>query len=278
MNVPSPSTHSRHVVAYRTDVGTAHRVNQDSGGGWTWIRPDGTCASLLVVADGVSAGRNSEEASRLATDILFTRLKPVLTDERASFEDVEAAMIDAARAANHDIAIRPHDTLMSADATTLVAACLVHDAVAGIWCGDSRVYVVEPERSVRLTRDHSWAEHAVHTGLVSAERAALDPRAHMITRWLGPPEQEDPGIEAFRLRLRADSVLLCCSDGLYGYYLPTVHAHENEMATILFDHRNDLQGGVDELVRVALERGGRDNITASAVKIESSRVAASTGN
>jgi protein phosphatase len=127
------------------------------------------------------------------------------------------------------------------------------------------VYRVTPREVIRLTRDHSWAEGVVSHGLMSAEDAARDPRAHMITRWLGPPDQEDPGLETFRFRLASGDVVLCCTDGLYMYFSPPVSAEE-EMQRILWAHEGDLQAGVDELVDMALQRGGRDNITVAAIQ------------
>ena len=138
-----------------------------------------------------------------------------------------------------------------------------------MWCGDSRVYQLSPSRIARLTRDHSWAEQVVHHGLMSAEEAARDPRAHMITRWLGPPLQDDPGLESFRFTLASGEAIMCCTDGLYGYFGPSASAGEEEMAEVLFSYGSDIQLGVDELVRRALERGGRDNITAAVILSES---------
>jgi protein phosphatase len=104
----------------------------------------------------------------------------------------------------------------------------------------------------------------VSHGIMSAEDAARDPRAHMITRWLGPPAKEDPGIETFRFTLEPGEVVLCCTDGLYMYFAPPA-AEEIEMAQTLASFAGNLQGGVDRLVEVALQRGGRDNITAAAI-------------
>ncbi|MBV9281535.1 MAG: serine/threonine-protein phosphatase, partial [Chloroflexi bacterium] len=244
--------------------GHKHHVNQDSGGAWTGVRSDGTPVSLIVVADGVSAGRHSEEASKLVVEIIRDRLYPLLKKDDQTVDALVESLLKVARAANHQVSQRPHLSVSSADATTLVAAFAVGGQGAGVWCGDSRVYHFSGSQVTRLTRDHSWAEGVVSHGIMSAEDAARDPRAHMITRWLGPPEKEDPGVEAFQYTLEPGDVVLCCTDGLYMYFGPPI-SEEAEMAQVLQTHATDLQRGIDRLVDVALERGGRDNVTAAAI-------------
>ncbi len=253
-----------HAVALRTDIGHKHQVNQDAGGAWTRVRPDGTPASLIVVADGVSAGRHSEGASKLVVDILEKRLAPLLEDPAQSVDALVEALLETAKVANYEVAQRPHHAISSADATTLVAALCVGDEGGGVWCGDSRVYHVAGQQITRLTRDHSWAEGVVSHGIMSAEDAARDPRAHMITRWLGPPEKDDPGVETFHLSLAPGDVVMCCTDGLYMYFAPPA-SEEVEMAQTLAAHAGNLQAGLDHLVEIALQRGGRDNVTAAAI-------------
>src|SRR5690349_13092992 len=80
------------LTAFKTDIGKKHHVNQDSGGAWSWERTDGTLASLLVVADGVSAGRNSEGASRLAVELVYGRVAEMLRDETLEPAEILSAL------------------------------------------------------------------------------------------------------------------------------------------------------------------------------------------
>jgi serine/threonine protein phosphatase PrpC len=267
-DAPRDSTEVAHVVAFKTDIGKRHHVNQDSGSVWTWVRADGTPVSLLAVADGVSAGRHSEDASRLAIDVVYGRLAPLLQDDSQDIETMLAVLIQAVKDVNHELAARPHVAVASADATTLVTAFSVGDQVAGAWVGDSRVYQVSAGEISRLTTDHSWAEGVVSRGLMSVEQASRDPRAHMIMRWLGPPDQEDPGVDAFRASMGSGDIIFCCTDGLYGYFSPP-NWSEEEMARVFLTRGVDLAGALDELVDTALARGGHDNITVAALRLES---------
>src|SRR5947209_1415716 len=80
MPQPEQATPLVHDVAFRTDIGRSHHVNQDAGGAWTWTRQDGVPASLAIVADGVSAGQRSEDASRLVVQMIYDTLAPMLRD------------------------------------------------------------------------------------------------------------------------------------------------------------------------------------------------------
>jgi serine/threonine protein phosphatase PrpC len=257
------------LIAYKTDIGRKHHVNQDAGGAWSWTRPDGGTACLLVVADGVSAGRNSEGASRLAVEVVFDRLAPLLESEGADVETILAELVEAIKDANHQIAARPHLAIGNADATTIVATFALDREAAGAWVGDSRIYRVSGEHISRLTVDHSWAQGVVSRGLMSEEEAARDHRAHMIMRWLGPPDQDDPGIDTFRVDLDPGDIVFCCTDGLYMYFAPPV-TREEEMARIFSAHPDHLAGAIDQLVDTALARGGYDNITVAALCIADS--------
>jgi protein phosphatase len=256
-----------HEVACGTEIGRTHRVNQDAVGGWSWSRRDGHPATLLVVADGVSAGARSEEASQATVTLLRARLEPLLQNDEHTLGSVREGMIDAAREVSMEIARRPHSTPETADATTLVAVACVGRTGIGIWCGDSRVYHAAASRGITLmTRDHSWAEGVVGSGLMSHAEAASDPRARMITRWLGSSNDSDPGIEIFRFDLAPGETILCCSDGLSMYFAPP-RGREDEMAAILNDQSVSLTSAVESLMALAAERGGRDDISVAALRL-----------
>lgn len=257
---------ARHTVAFQSEIGRSHRVNQDAGGAWSWLRADGTPVSLLLVADGVSAGRRSEDASRLVASRLYERVGRSLRNDELEVDAVMAELFEATRQANHEVAARPHEAPSSADATTLVAAICIGTAGGGVWVGDSRVYFVSPTSIVPLTSDHSWAGSAVRRGAISEQQAAEDPRAHMITRWLGPPDSDDPGIDSFRFQLADQECILCCSDGLYGYFVPPASGLDS-IPGIVDSYAGDLRAATQHLVDLALERGGHDDISAAALQV-----------
>lgn len=259
-------THVNHEVACATLQGRTHRINQDTGGAWSWQRGDGTPLSLIVVADGVSAGRHSEEASRLVVAELHRSVANSALDENVDLKGLMTLVTDVILSAGETISARPRSSMFSADATTLVVAVALGESVAGGWIGDSRVYLLSAGAASRLTRDHSWAEEAVQHGILSAEQAAADPRSHMITRWIGPQDGNTPDLDTFHCDLSPTDVLLCCSDGLYGYFVPP-SGEEHDMATEMAKTGVSLQLRLDALVRQAMDRGGHDDITAAALQV-----------
>lgn len=88
----------------------------------------------------------------------------------------------------------------------------------------------------------------------------------MITRWLGPQENGAPGVDTFRASLARSDVLICCSDGLYGYFSPP-HGEEDGLKGFLSEGDRPLQARVDALVAAARERGGHDDITAAVLQL-----------
>jgi len=256
---------SAHMTAFSSHIGRTHRVNQDDGGAWTRMRPSGAPATLLVVADGVSTGKHSEEASRLVVELLRQQLTPLLGDDAQDIDMLLTALTETTRRANDQINERPYLSPGTADATTLVAVVCIGSEGGGVWCGDSRAYHLCDERVDRLTADHSWAEDVVRHGIMTPEQARNDRRAHMITRWLGPSAETPLELDGFRFTLGTDQAVACCTDGLYAYFSPP-NQQETQMAEILLNREWQLQTAADALVATALERGGHDDISVAVLR------------
>jgi protein phosphatase len=157
----------------------------------------------------------------------------------------------------------------SADSTTIVAVAVLDGAMIGAWVGDSRIYRVRGSAVTRMTTDHSWAEGVVSRGLMTADQAAADPRAHVIMRWLGPPEDRELGVDTFHTPVAAGDVVLCCTDGLYMYFAPP-YGTEEEIGQVISQSPH-LGAALDTLVAMALRRGGYDNITVAGLRVPDSR-------
>jgi protein phosphatase len=225
--------------------------------------------TLAVVADGVSSGRHSEVAAQMTVEAVRAGFEAFVGSSDLGSDAVEAVLRAAAIEAQRQVLTIPFDDPQTASATTLVAVCVIGGRATGIWCGDSRAYGVTVDDCKALTRDHSWVNLVVDRGLLSLEDAMRDPRAHVITRWLGQsdPPREDPGLETFRLDFLPGECLLVCSDGLFMYFQPPDHS-TRELASLAYSAGTDVQEAVRRMVQTALERGGYDNITAALVMFE----------
>jgi serine/threonine protein phosphatase PrpC len=237
------------VVAGVTDRGHSHERNEDAMALGRW--PDGTVAA--VVCDGVSTSLAPQQASRTAAD---TALDVLLTSTAPAPERVDAAILAAASAvATLGRAGDPH-----APSCTVVCALARPGEVTVGWVGDSRAYwlappdAAEPARAV--TVDHSWAAQMVAAGVLDEAAAMRDPRAHAITRWLGAGGTTEA--EILTLRPAGEGVLMLCSDGLWNY-LPD--AADLAAATLPELADGGPIAAAEALTALALDAGGRDNIT-----------------
>ncbi|MEJ2865792.1 PP2C family protein-serine/threonine phosphatase [Actinomycetospora flava] len=240
-----------------TDRGHRRRRNEDSFALTRATTADGKPAVVAVVCDGVASVPGGDTASRTACDVAVAAGHEALT----SGQDLDDAAATAAEAARKAVAaLAPGSG--SAPACTYVAAVLDAGRAVVSWAGDSRAYWLcpgSPDESAVLTEDDSWAAEMVAAGIVGADDALSDPRAHVITRWLAA---DAPDVVARHRTWELDEhgVLLLCSDGVWNH-LPDPAV----LAAVLDGTPRDAEAvhaGVCALVEAALDDGGHDNATA----------------
>jgi len=236
-----------------TDRGRRHLRNEDAMGLALTETPTGT-AALAVVCDGVSTSARPEEASLAAAEAAL----PVLTERlRAGITAAEAltTAVLAADAAVRDLAGQSFD----APAATIVSGVVTADEIAVHWIGDSRAYWLPEDPGLdaeRLTRDDSLAAELIEAGALSEADAQSSPHAHVVTRWLGADaETREP--HAVSLQPPGPGLLLLCTDGLWNY-----QPEASGLARLARPRSpGDLAGATADLLAVALEAGGQDNVT-----------------
>jgi protein phosphatase len=147
--------------------------------------------------------------------------------------------------------------------TTIVAIALVDDgsgapvlAIANV--GDSRGYRLAGVELDQLTNDHSLVADLVREGSLSPEEAAVHPQRNILTRVLGVYD-EVPVDVVTAVPHNGDRYVLC-SDGLFN------EVPEAAIASVL-RRLTDPADAASELVRLANEGGGRDNITVVVVDV-----------
>jgi serine/threonine protein phosphatase PrpC len=141
--------------------------------------------------------------------------------------------------------------------TTVVAALIEGARGVVAHVGDSRIYHWSDGRLHVLTRDDSWAAALIAQGM-STEDLARHPMRHVLTNVVGARDQVE--VHVRELSLLPGDRLLLCSDGLHE---PMT---EDRIAPILGGEA-DVQAAATRLVREALERGTRDNVTALVVDV-----------
>jgi serine/threonine protein phosphatase PrpC len=246
-----------------TDQGRVHRRNEDA---FHLERGERAGDVVAVVCDGISTSRSGDLAARTAAAVTGGMLARALGDRSADVAELTVEAVQAADAAVLRVPASTRAALSPPSCTLVCATCRDGEVVVGS-VGDSRAYWLAPEAARLLTVDDSWATDQVAAGLLDAERAAADPRAHEITRWLGPDlDDATPQVHAFSPD--GHGRLLLCSDGLWNYApapgdLLDLLAQLPARASALVVAR--------ALVDAALIRGGRDNITVVVIDIAPDR-------
>ena len=223
-------------ICHRTHQGLVRASNQDS---------------LLVeeriygVADGMGGHNGGETASRVAVQVLKNALRRKSPEPRALEVGMEAAnrrIFDMAR----------HDSALSGMGTTVTL--LWENAQEVLLChvGDSRAYLLRDGVLQQVTEDHSVVAELLKNGVITADMARTHPYRNVITRAVGV----DPVVTAdiFTHDLKENDLWLICSDGLYNM------VPDETIAEILKEAKDE-ETAADELLQLALENGGTDNIT-----------------
>src|SRR5271165_1533795 len=247
-------------VSSQSDIGCVRTNNEDSFGYWE-PEDDQQFARkgrLAVVADGMGGYEGGQEASRLAVETLVS----VYRDFGGN--DPQAALIEGLQVAHEQIQqyAFAHPELRGMG-TTCTAAAIVGgaqgEALYYVHVGDTRLYLIRDEKIAQVTRDHSYVGRLVEAGMISPEEAEHHPQRNILTAALGTnPDlvMDSPGHPE---PLRPEDVLLICSDGLWGQVrdLEILEAVENKSA----------EEAGRELIELARERGGPDNITVEILRL-----------
>jgi protein phosphatase len=243
-------------VSSQSDIGCLRQSNEDCFGYWE-PEDDGQflCKGrLAVVADGMGGYEGGQEASRLAVETLVAVYRDFGGD------DPQQALVEALQAAHEQIRQYSfaHPELWGMG-TTCTAAAIVHDALYYAHVGDTRLYLIRGGQITRITRDHSYVGRLVEAGMISPEEAETHPQRNILTAALGTNADFIMDSRGQPEPLRPEDVLLICSDGLWGQVRDAeiLEAVENKSAE---------QAG-RELIKLARERGGPDNITVSILRL-----------
>jgi protein phosphatase len=212
---------------------------------------------LYLVADGMGGQDAGEMASGLAAEIIPRVVQDQLSRQGDPRDAVQHALAEAHAAIKH--AGEPYPQNRRPGTTAVLA---VRQAgtfyVAGL--GDSRAYLIRGGRVDQLTVDHSVAMALELNGTLTPEQARNSPWQHVLYRFLGC-EQMNEGAEVRPFIPEAGDRLLLASDGLTNHVTPDDLRDEARQFV-------NPQEWVDHLVRLALSRGSRDNVTCIVVAFD----------
>ncbi len=232
-------------VSAASDVGKIRTLNEDS------LLAN---SPLFVVADGMGGHANGDKASQATVQTFAERIEP----GRPTTVDAVLATVRSANAAVIDVV---SDGFAG---TTLVGLALVESDVApGVrWMafnvGDSRLYQIVDGALIQVSVDHSVVQEMDDAGEITPAQAMVHPERNVVTRALGA-EAEEAEPDIWLLPAGGRQTFVLCSDGL------TKELDDADIAAIAAGPAAE---PADALVAVALERDGRDNVTAIVVQAE----------
>lgn len=239
------------------------QVNEDSCG-----YAESKLGHLCVLCDGMGGHYGGKEASRLAITTIFEMM------DRAAPGTTPAAALKTAieEAGRRVYRLGGPPENRTRPGSTAVAMVLHDKGVDVAHVGDSRAFVIRANQIYPLTRDHSMVQGMIDAGLLTEAQAIGHPDANKITRALGMKPEVEVEVRPEPMELFPGDILLLSSDGLTDLALS---------ADILGATRQALaSGGVEsackELVRLANDRGGHDNITVQIARVQEAPKASTT--
>lgn len=226
------------IVHGQTPLGTLFAISDGVGG-----NQDGALAAATVTAEllhalqqakpGTSAKRALAAAVQSANTRVHNEAAPANRDgsgQRSMSATLVAVLIDTAR--------------------ELPVAVVAH-------VGDSRAYLLRDGLLSRLTTDHTAVQSLVASGAITPEQAQAHPQGSVLTRSMGQTQEVKPTVD--RILLQPGDELLLCSDGLHGY------VPEAGIVAEMLRTNTMPQAKASALLHLALEAGGRDNISVQVI-------------
>ncbi|MGB9092522.1 MAG: Stp1/IreP family PP2C-type Ser/Thr phosphatase [Gallionella sp.] len=245
----------------QTDPGMVRSHNEDS------VACEPACG-LAVLADGMGGYNAGEVASGIAVSVVATEVShrllnasPVEISENGGEELGVALLRENIQKANasifHAAQSQPQYAGMG---TTIVSALFYDNRVAVGHVGDSRMYRLRGEELETITHDHSLLQEQLDSGMISLEDARMSKNKNLVTRAVGIDAHVDSEIHVHDVLV--GDIYLLCSDGLNDM------VEDDDIQATLFALQSNLPLAASQLIQMANDNGGRDNISVILIKVK----------
>ena len=246
-------------IVSQTHSGMVRSHNEDS------VVYDAPCG-LVVLADGMGGYNAGEVASGITISVMSTEIKQRLGkvrpgDKNENGEDVGVALLrENVQKANAAIFSAAQSQPQYAGmGTTVVSALFYDNRVAVAHVGDSRMYRLRGDIFETITRDHSLLQEQIDGGMISKEDARLSMNKNLVTRAVGIDAEVE--VETHAHEVQVGDVYLLCSDGLNDM------VEDEDIGSTLGMLKANLPLAATQLIELANDNGGRDNVSVILVKI-----------
>ena len=247
-------------IVVRTDPGMVREHNEDT----VFANPG---LGVAILADGMGGYNAGEVASGMATTLLSTELetafsaKPPYEMDGASGQSfAHRCLLDKVALTNSAIYNTAKNQPQYAGmGTTLVTALFYDNRVTVAHIGDSRLYRLRGEEFCAITRDHSLLQEQIDSGMITAEEARFSQNKNLVTRALGVDPEVETEIHDYPVQ--PGDIYLLCSDGLNDM------VEDEEIQMTLQMLAANLELAATQLIQMANDNGGRDNVSVILVKV-----------
>ncbi|MFC4404626.1 Stp1/IreP family PP2C-type Ser/Thr phosphatase [Gracilibacillus xinjiangensis] len=244
---------------YRSDKGKVREINEDAVAVY---EQSAEGFVLAVVADGMGGHQAGDVASKMAIEELnkaWQNDHQDINTKKSAEKWLENAVLQAN---NRVYEYALSNSSLTGMGTTIVASVCSNDFLVIAHIGDSRAYLIYQDQWKQITKDHSLVGELVRTGQLSEEDALVHPRKNVILKALGTEKNVTPDI--YSAVWEESSILLLCTDGL------TNKISDKEIHQLLWQDCS--QQTVDQLIKLANDRGGEDNITVAVINHQDKEV------
>jgi serine/threonine protein phosphatase PrpC len=247
-------------IASCTDPGMVRSHNEDS------IAAD-AANGLVVLADGMGGYNAGEVASGMATTVIITEMQQILSnarpydiDQRTSQEIASRLVREQVLKANTSIYQAAQSQPQYAGMGTTLVTCLFFDnRILVAHLGDSRLYLQRGGSFRQVTRDHSLLQEQIDSGLITVEQAKKAQHKNLVTKALGIDPSVEPEIHEYPTK--PGDIYLLCSDGLCDM------VEDEDIGMTLQALGANLKLAAQQLVQMANDNGGRDNVSVILVRV-----------
>lgn len=232
------------MIGICTDTGKMRSLNEDYVGYY-----ESDKFSIYIIADGMGGHNAGEIASKQAVDDVIEYAK-----EHFGKDNINDLLRNAICKANHNIYIDSlKNELLNGMGTTITACFKSNDLIQIANIGDSSCLAIKGNSIRKITKDHSLVQELLDSGSITEIEAKNHPHKNVITRAMGTSPNVD--VDIFSLNSCEFDKLILCSDGL------TNELNQDEILEVV-NNSSSYENAAKELISLANERGGRDNITA----------------
>ncbi len=248
-------------IVSQTHSGMMRSHNEDSVG-------FESAYGLVVLADGMGGYNAGEVASGIAVSVVTAEISQRLQNANAidcdevSGEELAVLLLrDSIQKANLSIFHAAHSKPQYAGmGTTIVSGVFYDNRVAVAHVGDSRLYRLRGETLEIVTRDHSLLQEQIDAGVISVADARSSQNKNLVTRAVGIDAKVTAETHVYDVLV--GDIYLFCSDGLNDML------EDDDIQSVLYAMQGNLPLAAEQLVQMANDNGGRDNISVILVKVK----------